>query len=152
MNIFFIHSLTLAIGLSFMGASSQTLAETPIDSSEPLTLRGIMQQLDKEMQNVTAAISSEDWAKVERSAAWIADHPRPSMAERKRIMGFLGSDAGKFKGSDKKTHEAALALRKAAASKNGHSVIVEFATLQKTCLSCHQNFRPVIQKHFYDQR
>lgn len=147
----FLRNVTLVIGLSGITLSTHALAEAPLDFSEPLAIRGIMLQLGEEMQNVTAAITSENWTQVEKSAAWIADHPKPPMAERMRIMGFLGSDAGKFKGSDKKTHNAARALAENAKAKDGQAVISAFATLQSTCLVCHEEFRPAVQQHFYGQ-
>lgn len=141
----------LASGLILITISGPIFAESASDSDEPLVIRGIMQQLGKEMQNVTAAISSEDWPQVEKSAAWIADHPRPPMTERMRIMGFMGSDAGKFKAGDKETHEAARELMAAAETKDGQAVISVFSKLQSTCLGCHQNFRESFKKHFYGQ-
>lgn len=66
-------------------------------------------------------------------------------------MAFLGNEAGKFKSSDKKTHDAARVLEKRAMSKDGQAVIEAFAALQSTCLACHQNYRSAIQTHLSSQ-
>ncbi len=146
MKTSFIQRISLAIGITLSTLSAPILAETT-DAVSPQSLRGVMQQLGKEMQNITAAISSEEWAKVALSAAWVADHPKPPMSERMRIMGFLGGEMGKFKASDQKTHQAALELAKAATAEDGQAVIAAFAVLQNTCLSCHQGYRLPLQEY-----
>jgi cytochrome c556 len=66
-----------------------------------------------------------------------------------RILSFIGADTGKFKGHDEKTHLAARALEQAAARSDGQAVISSFATLQNSCLACHQSFRKPFVEHFY---
>ena len=140
-----------AISTLLVGACAQAWADAG-DKTEPLALRQIMQELSNNMQTVTDAISREDWEAVATVAPLIADHPQPPLAEKTRIMRFLGSDAGKFKSHDQKTHQAAGALKQAAESGDGPAVIASFATLQNTCLACHQNFRKPFVEHFYGQR
>lgn len=118
----------------------------------PLALHKIMQDLGKDMQVITDGISRENWEMVAKAAAEIADHPRPPLTERIRILGFVGSDAGKFKGYDEKTHQTARELEQAADRRDGQAVISAFATLQNSCLACHQSFRKPIVEHFYGQR
>ena len=100
-----------------------------------------MQDMGKNMQVVTDGISREDWEMVARAAPLIADHPQPPLAEKMRILSFVGADAGKFKGHDERTHQAARALEQAAVRSDGQAVISSFATLQNSCLACHQSFR-----------
>jgi len=152
MKTFFNNCVTLAAGFAFITICGQAFAESKPDSNEALTLQIIMQDLGKEMQIVTDGISREDWEQVEKAASRIANHPQPALTERTKIMDFVGTDASKFKANDKKTHEAARALAEAAAQKNGQTVISAFATLQDTCLTCHNDFRKPIQDHFYNQR
>ena len=105
-------------------------AENPaVSSSEPLALRKIMQDMGKNMQTITDAISREDWRLVEKTAPQIADHPKPPLSERVRMMAFVGTDVSKFKGYDGKTHGAARVLEESAVRKDGHAVIAGFATL-----------------------
>jgi len=120
--------------------------------AKPLALRTIMQDLGKNMQAATDGISREDWEVVAKAAAAIADHPRPPLGEKMRILGFVGSDAGRFKAYDEKTHQAARGLAQAANQKDGQAVIAAFATLQTGCLTCHQTFRRPFVEHFYGQR
>ncbi|HNP65203.1 MAG TPA: hypothetical protein PKH39_14805, partial [Woeseiaceae bacterium] len=52
---------------------------------------------------------------------------------------------------DTQTHDAALAMGEAAARSDGHAVITEFAKLQQSCLTCHENYRQSFKDHFYAQ-
>ena len=153
MKTSYIKKRPLIAGIAFIIACSQVFAETPansiVSSAEPLVLRKIMQDMDKNMQTITEGISREDWKLVEETAPQIADHPQPPLSEKVRIMAFVGTDASKFKQSDGKTHEAARVLEESAAREDGYAVIADFATLQNTCLMCHQRFRKLFQEHFY---
>ncbi|MBL0311540.1 MAG: cytochrome c [Holophagaceae bacterium] len=133
-----------------MTASSMLWADNNA-TVKPLALQKIMQDLGKHMQVVTDGISSEDWDLVARIAPLIADHPQPPLAEKMRILKFAGSNAGKFKGYDEKTHQAAQELGRAATRRDGLAVISAFATLQNNCLACHQGFRKPFKEHFYDR-
>ncbi len=127
------------------------LTTTPLAAAEPLELRKIMQDMGAEMAAISEAVSREQWAEVESAALKIADHPRPPMSERMRIKSLLGSDMGRFKSYDIKTHGTARELAKVAANEDGEAVIATFATLQSSCLACHQNFRQPFQLHFYGE-
>lgn len=120
--------------------------------TQPLVLRKIMQDMGSRMQAITDSISREDWGAVARVAPLIADHPQPPLAEKIRIMSFVGSDAGKFKSYDDKTHQAAQSLEQAALRSDGQAVIASFAMLQNSCLACHQRFRKPFVENFYGQR
>lgn len=69
-----------------------------------------------------------------------------------RILAYLGADATKFRNFDAQTHEAALAMKLAAASSDGKAVIQSFAHVQESCLGCHQVFRKPFVEHFYGTR
>jgi len=127
------------------------LAEVTPNSitDKPLALRKIMSDLGENMQVITDGISRENWKLVEKTASQIADHPQPPFVERIKILSFVGSNVNQFKGYDNKTHNAAIALDKAARRKDGHKVITAFSILQNTCLACHQKFRKSFQEHFY---
>jgi cytochrome c556 len=130
-------------------AFAETETSATFSSTEPLALRKIMQDMGKNMQTITDAISREDWKLVEKTAPLIANHPQPPMSEKKHIIAFVGKDMSKFKGYDGKTHAAARLLKETAARKDGYGIITDFATLQNSCLMCHQRFRKPIQQHFY---
>lgn len=139
----------LLAGLILSIASFSSVADTSVDIHEPLELQKIMAQLGHKMQLITDAINNENWTLIEKNAAYIADHPRPPMSEKLKIMAFMGTDMAKFKDYDGETHKAAKVLVTAAKNKNGYTIIEKFAALQNTCLSCHQKFRPGFKAHFY---
>ncbi len=136
------------VGVLLASTCSQAWADDA-DKTKPLALRKIMQDLGKNMQGITDGISREDWEIVRKLAPLIADHPQPPLVEKMRILSFIGADTGKFKGHDEKTHLAARALEQAAARSDGQAVISSFATLQNSCLACHQSFRKPFVEHFY---
>ncbi|MFA6062294.1 MAG: cytochrome c [Gallionella sp.] len=121
----------------------------PAQAVEPLALQKVMKELGRNMQIATDGISREDWSLVEHTAHLISEHPEAPMDEKLRIMSFMGSNMGKFKGFDTRTHEAAHELAEAAQEKNGQKVISAFQKLQTGCLACHQAFRPAFTEHFY---
>ncbi|KKO44393.1 hypothetical protein WG68_16300 [Arsukibacterium ikkense] len=118
---------------------------------KPMALKGIMQLLATDMSKMTDAISREEWEKVIGIADRVADHEQPPLAEKMRILTFLGAEANKFKTYDKKVHDAAVEVKQAAQQGDGYRVIESFSTVQKNCLACHQEFRDRFQAHFYKQ-
>lgn len=139
------------IGTLLATVSAMTWADDNAEA-KPLALRKIMQDLGKNMQVITDGISREDWELVAKTAPLVADHPQPPLGEKMRILRFVGTNAGKFKGYDEKTDQAAQALGPAATREDGPSVISAFAKLQNSCLACHQGFRKPFLEHFYDKR
>lgn len=128
------------------------IAAVGAHAAEPLALQKIMKDLGRNMQVVTDGISREDWELVAKTAPLIADHPQPPLGEKMRIMAFVGSDMGKFKAHDGRTHDAARTLDKAARLRDGAGVIAAFATLQSACHDCHREFRKQFVDHFYGSR
>lgn len=120
--------------------------------TEPLALRKIMQELGRNMQAITGAISQEEWGQVAQLAPKVATHPEPPLTEKMRILAYLGADAAKFRNFDAQTHEAALAINQAAASSDGKAVIQSFAHVLESCFGCHQAFRRPFVEHFYGAR
>jgi len=118
-------------------------------AAEPLALQGIMKDMGRNMQVIVDGLSREDYAVVEKAALAIAVHPQPPAGEKMRFMGFVGSNAPRFKAFDGETHDNATALAKASKSGNGEDVIASFQKLQSSCLACHQAFRKPFQEHFY---
>lgn len=119
--------------------------------AEPMELRRIMRELGQDMQAVTDGISHEDWGQVAKVAPRIADHPQPPLREKMRILAFIGNDASRFRRFDEQTHQAAKALEQAARRGDGQAVVASFATLQRSCLACHREFRKPFVEHFYGQ-
>ena len=140
----------LGMGLSLLTAGAPALAAA--ESDQPLAMRGIMQDLGRHMQTVTLAIAREDWALVEKTAPLIAQHPQPPLMEKTRILRFVGTNMGKYKSHDHKTHEAAHELAQAAKNMDGMAVIAAFQSVQTGCYGCHQEFRKPFVEHFYEAR
>lgn len=122
------------------------------NNGEDLVLRAIMQDMASDMRKITDGIVLEEWQEIAASAARIADHRKPPLAERQQIMGFLGKEAGKFKRYDSEVHVAASELSGAARRKDAAEVIDTFARMQSGCLACHQQFRDPIREHFYSNQ
>lgn len=138
------------VGALLAAVGAPVAADT--EKAKALALRKIMQDLGTNMQRITDGISREDWETVARIAPFIGEHPQPPLLEKMRILKFAGSDAGKFKGYDEKTHAAAQTLQQAARRGDGRAVISAFATLQNSCLACHESFRKPFVEHFYGER
>lgn len=139
------------IGTLLASTCSQAWADDA-GKAKPLALRKIMQELGRNMQAITGAISQEEWVQVVQLAPKVAAHPEPPLTEKMRILAYLGADATKFRNFDAQTHEAALAMKLAAASSDGKAVIQSFAHVQESCLGCHQAFRKPFVEHFYGAR
>ncbi|HEX5959878.1 MAG TPA: cytochrome c [Rhodanobacteraceae bacterium] len=131
-------TLSLCATLTGFGVAQATRADEP---PKPMVLRSVMQQLDRDMQAVTAAIAREDWPRVAALAPKIGEHPAPPLGEKLRILAWLGTDAGKFRSYDTGVREASAAMGDAATRGDGHTVIAGFAKVQQACLGCHQTFR-----------
>lgn len=143
------HAITLVVTLL---ASAAILHAHAAEPAKPMALQSVMEKLGRDMQAVTGAISREDWALVARLAPGIARHPEPPLSEKARILAWLGTDSGKFRGFDGQVHEAAVAMGEAATLGDGQAVITNFAKVQQSCLACHQGFRKSFQEHFYEKR
>ena len=117
-----------------------------------MALRGVMEKLGRDMQAVTGAISREDWALVAELAPRIAQHEQPPAAEKVRILGWLGSDAARFRSLDGEVEHAAMALGEAARRGDGPAVIAAFGKIQHSCLACHQSYRKAFVEQFYGRR
>lgn len=137
---------------NLLAASCLLLAASGAQAAEPLALQKVMKDLGRNMQAITDGISREDWELVEKTAPLIAEHPQPPLSEKMRIMGFMGTDMGKFKAYDGETHELASALGKVARSKDGPGVILAFQKLQTSCYNCHSEFRTPFVAHFYGKK
>jgi len=135
--------------LSLLLISNYTFSDAQDKREGLLVLQVIMQEMDTNMQGITHAISYEDWAVVAETAPLIANHPKPPAKEISQILAYLGDEIAIFKGMDMKTHNSASELAISAAQHDGNKIISNFATLQQTCLACHERFRQPFQNHFY---
>ena len=137
-------------GLALMTAHAHVLAEPKAHATQPLELRKIMKDLGKNMQAITDGISREDWELVEKTAPLIADHPQPPMAEKMRIMSFMGTNMGKFKAHDGETHEPAQAVGKAAKAKTARASYSPSRS-SRPAVTTATGFRKPFVEHFYGE-
>lgn len=142
-------STIAAAAIMVLAGSAMADSGLSTEATKPLALRGVMERLGRDMQAATGAISKEDWVLVAALAPKIASHAEPPLPEKVRILSWLGSDAGRFRGFDGQAHDAATAMGEAAKRRDGQAVIAAFAKVQQSCLGCHQSFRQPFVEHFY---
>lgn len=138
--------------LKLAASACLVLATTGVQAAEPLALQKVMKDLGINMQVIADGISRGDWDLVEKTASLVADHPRPPLSEKMRIISFVGTDMGKFKAFDGETQDQAQAVARAAKVKDGSGVILAFQKLQTSCYNCHSEFRKPFVEHFYGAR
>ncbi|MCL7744371.1 cytochrome c [Guyparkeria hydrothermalis] len=137
------------LALAGAGAAGGALAD---EGAAPHEFHEIMEDLGDQMVGITEGITHEDWIRVAEHAEAIANHPRPPMSERVRIMAFAGTEVAQFKKYDKEVHEAASSLADTAAGGDGSAVISAFGRLQNGCLDCHAAFRSAYREHFHSAK
>lgn len=140
----------VAAGMLLLSASWAVAAANHATSAFPV-LRTIMRDMGRNMQVIGDAIAREDWARVARTTALLVDRPQPSMSEKFRLLGFLGTNAAAFRGYDKQTRHAVQALERAAMRGDDKAVIAAFVRLEGSCLGCHRDFRKPFQEAFLQQ-
>ncbi len=137
-------ALVFALALGPICAMAQSA-----DQPKPMALRGIMLQLDSDMNAVNGAISQKDWQTVAELAPRIANHAEPPILEKVKILAWLNIDAPKFRGFDVKAKDDAAAMGDAAKKGDGQAVVADYAKIQQSCLGCHEQFRQKFIDHFY---
>ena len=126
--------LTTAVNISIAKESTTTAASEG-------SLKLVMQGLLADTQQLTTAIFNEDFAAIELVAKNIADHPKPSMATRMKLMKAMGADMAKFKANDGVVHGAAVDMVKNAQKKDIKAIGENFQTMIGGCLACHGEFK-----------
>lgn len=116
-------------------------AKTAEVSAAEGSLKSVMQGLLKETQQLTAAMLNEDFTLIADKAKNIADHPKPSMATRMKIMKAMGPKMAKFKANDDVVHSAAVNIMTNAQQKNIKGVGENYKKMIDGCLSCHSMFK-----------
>ncbi|WP_114327357.1 cytochrome c [Candidatus Colwellia aromaticivorans] len=122
-------------------SSDAVIADTVKEKAAEGSLKLVMRGLLKDTQQLTAAMLNEDFTLIAAKAKIIADHPKPSMATRKKIMKTLGADMAKFKANDDVVHNAAVEIVTNAEQKNINGVGENFKKMIGGCLSCHSTFK-----------
>lgn len=123
----------------------------PALGAEQMVLQKVMKELGRSMELAAVGIASENYEQVEKAALVIHNPPRPAtpFGEKMRLLGFLGSNTGKFKAYDDESKGLALALAKTARERNAQGTINAFHKLQTSCLACHREFRKPFAAYFH---
>ncbi|MFQ5427665.1 MAG: DUF3365 domain-containing protein [Thermodesulfobacteriota bacterium] len=122
------------------------------EAQAELRLRGIMLKLEAGMETIVRSINLGDFEAIASKAREIADHEKPPMEERKRILSFLGEEANAFRETDMEVHSTALRLAQAAKKKDYEGVIKAYGDLLGGCVKCHRGYRAPIVEHFYGEK
>lgn len=119
-------------------------------AAEGMVLEKVMKEQAKNMQLIAGGIAREDYEQVVKASLAVIDPPHPSstLGEKLKLMGFLGSNIGRFKDLDGNTKDRAATLARIARSQNGEATIAAFQRLQMSCLACHSEFRKPFQDYF----
>ena len=88
--------------------SNVVITDTVKEKAKEGSLKLVMQGLLKSTQQLTAGMLNEDFTLIAANAKIIADHPKPSMATRMKIMKAMGAEMVKFKANDDIVHSAAI--------------------------------------------
>jgi len=120
--------------------------EPPNDKKSDITFKQVMQGLLLEAKNITQGIILEDFKLIENAAIGIVKHPKPAMAQRKKLMKALASEIKVFKSFDHIVHGGAVKIVQAAKDKNMVAVINEYQQLITGCQSCHSLFKARLSK------
>ncbi len=117
-----------------------------------LRLRFIMDAIETNMEAIVRSISTGDFKAIEARAREIADHEKPPMEERQKIMSFLKGDAKGFKEADGIVHHRAAKLSELAKKKDYKGVVDTYGLLLGGCVKCHNQYRSRIVKEFYGEK
>jgi cytochrome c556 len=133
-------SVTRTMSRVTLAVLAATWAAVALAQEGP-TFKEIMQGLAEDMNRLNAAIFAEDFDAIERSAAAIAHHPRPSPAERGRLMDAVGPDVELFQSIDRSVHGGAEEMADAARVGDMDGVLRYHGKVMQGCVTCHSAFR-----------
>ena len=126
---------------SLLISSLFVIAHTKEQKAPQVTFKNVMQGLLTDSLAINNGIFLEDFTMIEQAAAHIADHPKPDMSIRKKLMMNLGAEMGTFKSLDHVVHQSGVDLVSAAKEKNMVKVVAKYHQLIDGCLSCHADFK-----------
>lgn len=109
------------------------------DTTKPL--RPLMVGLAQDMDRIATGIWYEEYDWIEEGAQSIAQHPKISPVQLKKIKSVLGAEFESFVAYDKSVHNTARTLGKAARARDWSAVLEAHRTLQQGCTGCHAAYR-----------
>jgi cytochrome c556 len=114
--------------------------------AEDGSLKEVMQQLGSDYSDLGDAILWEDFDAAAEAAHAIAYHDKPSMGQRMKILGTLGTEMPEFKKADGKVHELAIKIEEAAMAKDMPMLIQHQSRMLTACMACHTTYRSRVIK------
>lgn len=144
----------ILVGFSLLvfGVLLVSAEDKHLPRGEPEPLVTIMRGLAKDMEHIQQGLWYENFDQIRVAARSIAKHPPVTPAERAAIQSVLGDDFGAFVASDRKTHDLALELAEIAKQRNIDQAVRKNAELQRSCVSCHTDYRERLQDRASDAR
>jgi len=118
--------------------ANQPVAEKSVTDG---SFKQIMQQLSRDFSSLNHAILLEDFDGAARAAHAIAYHDKPSMAQRKKLMGSLGAEMKAFKRADGVVHGLAVKIEAAAKANDMPLLIQHQSQMLSACMACHTSYR-----------
>jgi hypothetical protein len=112
----------------------------PVLAEDTLSLRNVMQDINRAYTDLSKGIMLEDWKLIKRSANSIAFHAKPK-SEVPLIARELKGDFAKFKSFDMRVHSAGTNIIKAVSQKKMGMVISNTQVMLSNCVQCHTEFR-----------
>lgn len=122
-----------------------TLPMTSIATTNTLTLKSVMQGLEKSMNNMNTAIFNADYIAIEKAAQEIASHPKPK-SELSTIVKTLNIRLFSFKSLDGRVQDSAVEIAKLAKKKDMSGILKKHTIIINNCVKCHTEFRDEISK------
>ncbi|MBT8077643.1 MAG: hypothetical protein KJO31_03660 [Gammaproteobacteria bacterium] len=126
-----LHSISLLI------FAMSTIVAT---AAEP-SLKEIMQDLRDNLVEITDGLLVDDFERVARGAAGVAQHAPISAPQAKQIAAALGPEMPAFKQFDEQVHALSLAIASAASDQDRDAVIVNYRRMVDGCVACHAAFK-----------
>jgi cytochrome c2 len=105
------------------------------------SLKQIMQILGQDFSRLNRAVLFEDFDTAAKAAHAIAYHDKPSMGQRMKIMGSLGTDMPAFKKADGKVHDLAIKIEEAAKARDMPLLVQRQSQMLSACMACHSIYR-----------
>ena len=109
------------------------------------SLKSVMKNLGKSMDDLNYGIFYEDFKKIEEAAANIADHPKPK-SQLPTIIKTLNIRMPRFKSFDSKVHDSAKEIVELAQKKDMNGILKKHKVIMKNCVACHSQFRSEVSR------
>ncbi|SCZ49980.1 cytochrome c [Thiohalomonas denitrificans] len=109
-------------------------------------LKNIMAQLGRDMHQVSDGIMQDDLEQVAQGAQAVADHPRPSLGQRWRILQGMGNELEGFRQADARVHDQAVELGEVARAGDREGVVKHYFELVEACIACHDQYRQPVRE------